>query len=83
MSIDRAAVAAVDDRATAVLLYTSGTTADPKGVVPHGNLDAEREAAFTPSRHRKDALACCCSFMRSRKWRTCRCHWPSVRAWFF
>ena len=31
----------------AVILYTSGTTADPKGVVlTHGNLTAEREAAF-------------------------------------
>jgi long-chain acyl-CoA synthetase len=31
----------------AVLLYTSGTTSDPKGVVlTHGNLAAEREAAF-------------------------------------
>ncbi|HUL71820.1 MAG TPA: AMP-binding protein [Vicinamibacterales bacterium] len=32
----------------AVLLYTSGTTADPKGVVlTHANLDAERLAAFS------------------------------------
>jgi long-chain acyl-CoA synthetase len=32
----------------AVILYTSGTTADPKGVVlTHGNLEAEREAAFS------------------------------------
>ncbi len=41
------AMAEVPDTATAVLLYTSGTTADPKGVVlTHGNLDAERAAAF-------------------------------------
>jgi long-chain acyl-CoA synthetase len=33
--------------ATAVILYTSGTTADPKGVVlTHANLLAERDAAF-------------------------------------
>jgi long-chain acyl-CoA synthetase len=32
---------------TAVILYTSGTTADPKGVVlTHANLLAERDAAF-------------------------------------
>src|ERR1019366_1228422 len=38
-------VAAADP---AVLLYTSGTTSDPKGVIlTHGNLDAERAAAFT------------------------------------
>ena len=32
----------------AVILYTSGTTADPKGVVlTHANLEAERQAAFS------------------------------------
>jgi len=32
----------------AVILYTSGTTADPKGVVlTHGNLEAERQAAYS------------------------------------
>ena len=35
----------------AVILYTSGTTSDPKGVVlTHGNFLAEREAAFTAVR---------------------------------
>jgi long-chain acyl-CoA synthetase len=33
---------------TAVILYTSGTTADPQGVMlSHGNLLAERDAAFS------------------------------------
>jgi long-chain acyl-CoA synthetase len=37
----------LDGGAAAVILYTSGTTADPKGVVlTHANLDAEREAAL-------------------------------------
>jgi long-chain acyl-CoA synthetase len=40
-------VAELSADATAVMLYTSGTTADPKGVVlTHANLDAEREGAF-------------------------------------
>jgi long-chain acyl-CoA synthetase len=38
---------AVDATAAAVILYTSGTTSDPKGVVlTHANLIAERDAAF-------------------------------------
>src|SRR6185436_4951679 len=37
----------VEGSATAVILYTSGTTSDPKGVVlTHANLLAERDAAF-------------------------------------
>jgi long-chain acyl-CoA synthetase len=40
-------VASVGRGDPAVILYTSGTTSDPKGVVlTHGNLLAEREAAF-------------------------------------
>jgi long-chain acyl-CoA synthetase len=41
------APAEVESGDRAVMLYTSGTTADPKGVVlTHGNLDAERNAAL-------------------------------------
>jgi len=40
-------MAGVSDSDTAVLLYTSGTTADPKGVVlTHANLDAERASVL-------------------------------------
>jgi long-chain acyl-CoA synthetase len=45
----RPATSLVDVASTdaAVMLYTSGTTADPKGVVlTHGNLDAERGSAL-------------------------------------
>jgi long-chain acyl-CoA synthetase len=41
-------IATVEAADAAVILYTSGTTADPKGVVlTHANLDAERLAAFS------------------------------------
>ena len=41
------AALAVEAAAPAVILYTSGTTSDPKGVVlSHANLVAERDAAF-------------------------------------
>ena len=39
----------------AVILYTSGTTADPKGVVlTHGNLEAEREAVLSVVKANED-----------------------------
>ena len=41
--------------AAAVILYTSGTTADPKGVVlTHANLEAERSGAFAIVRVTED-----------------------------
>jgi long-chain acyl-CoA synthetase len=49
------AVRDVAGDAAAVMLYTSGTTADPKGVVlTHANLDAEREGAFAVVRVTED-----------------------------
>jgi long-chain acyl-CoA synthetase len=40
-------IADTPDASAAVMLYTSGTTADPKGVVlTHANLAAEQQAAF-------------------------------------
>jgi len=42
------AMATVPGDAMAVMLYTSGTTADPKGVVlTHANLEAERRSALS------------------------------------
>ena len=39
--------AQVDSNDLAAILYTSGTTSDPKGVMlAHGNIDAEAEGAF-------------------------------------
>ena len=71
-------------RDAAVMLYTSGTTADPKGVVlTHGNLDAERAAALADHRRlraRRACSACCRSSTRSRRWPTCCCRWRSARA---
>jgi long-chain acyl-CoA synthetase len=48
VGFDRAPIqASLASECPAVILYTSGTTADPKGVVlTHGNLNAERSAAF-------------------------------------
>ena len=73
----------VADAAAAVILYTSGTTADPKGVVlTHANLDAERAAAFgvVDVTETTRSSACCRSSTRSRRWPTCCCRSRSARA---
>ena len=64
------------------MLYTSGTTADPKGVVlTHANLDAERAALAVIARATATRFSACCrSFTRWRRWPTCCSRCRSARA---
>ena len=70
-----------DDLAS--LLYTSGTTADPKGVMlTHANFLGEVEAVFNwvnlaPT---MPCSACCRCFTCSRRWPICCCRWSRDRA---
>ena len=62
----------------AALLYTSGTTADPKGVMlTHGNMLGEVSAVFSWADIGPDdaVLGILPLFIRWRRWPTCCCLW--------